>query len=170
MVHVWSRLEPNYYVLSHTEALKWSGRFFRRSCLSSLLTYISLLWRLSGISEICRFIGWFHKHWKWRVGNRENPVFDWMNLIRTKFCFVRRLNLYWNNKQLRVKQNILWIKGITSPDVNRFRVKIMTYYLIIIRLSSLRLDSGVYTLRVMRYVCAVKFARRLDVTLEFNWI
>ena len=39
---------------------------------------------------------------------------------------------------------------------------------IIITLASLRPDSGDYTLRVMQKVCAVKFARRLDVTLEFN--
>ena len=38
----------------------------------------------------------------------------------------------------------------------------------IITLASLRPDSGVYTLRVMQYVCAVKFARRLDVNLEIN--
>ena len=40
---------------------------FRRNCLSSLLTYISALWRLSGISENRRSIGWFYKQWKWRV-------------------------------------------------------------------------------------------------------
>jgi len=58
---------------------------------------------------------------------------------------------------------------ITSPDVNRFLViTSLTYYPITIRLASQRPDSGVYTLRVMKYVCAVKFARRLDVTLEFN--
>ena len=56
---------------------------------------------------------------------------------------------YWNNKQLRVKQNMLWIKWITSPYVNRFIVKSMTYYPIIIRLASLRPDSGVYTSRVI---------------------
>ena len=52
--------------------------------------------------------------------------------------------LYWNNKQLRVKQNILWIKWITFPDVNRFIVKSLTYYLTIIRLASLRPDFSLW--------------------------
>jgi len=43
------------------------------------------------------------------------------------------------------------------------------YYPIIIKLASLRPDSGVYTLRVMKSVCAVKFSRSLDVTLPFPW-
>jgi len=83
-------------------------------------------------------------------GNRENPVFDWINLIHAKNkghtivmhdCVLRKcasfVDLifgvllskvffsYLNNKLLRVKQNILWIKWITSPDVNRFIVKIV---------------------------------------------
>ena len=71
----------------------------------------------------------------------------------TKFCFVHRLNfgvllskvfLYWNNKQLRVKQNILWIKWITSPDVNRIIVKSLTYCPTIIRLASLRPDFSLW--------------------------
>jgi len=37
----------------------------------------------------------------------------------------------------------------TSPDVNRFIVKSLTCYPIIIRLASLRPDAGVYTLRVI---------------------
>ena len=96
--------------------------------------------------------------------NREQPVFDWMNLIRTKkghtivrsyirkflgYCFLKFL-LYWNNKQLHVKQNILWVKLITSPDVNRLIVKSLTCFPIVVRLTSLRPDSGVYTLWVMK--------------------
>ena len=45
--------------------------------------------------------------------------------------------------------------------------KNMTYYPIIIRLASLHPDSGVYTLS-HEISWAVKFARRLDVTMEFN--
>jgi len=44
--------------------------------------------------------------------------------------------------------------------------KNLKYYPIIIRLASLRPDSGVYTLS--HEIRAVKFARRLDVTMEFN--
>jgi len=36
-----------------------------------------------------------------------------------------------------------------SPDVNRFIVKSLTYYPIIIRLTSFRPESEVYTLRVI---------------------
>ena len=48
--------------------------------------------------------------------------------------------------------------------------KSLKYFPIIIRLASLLPDSGDYTLRVMKKVFAVKFARGLDVTLEFNCI
>jgi len=108
--------------------------FFRRSWKRWILTYIFVEWRLSGISAIRRFIGWFRKHWKWRVGNQEKIPFSigWTWYARkvkatllkckcfTKFCFVRRLFfgvllsgvfLYQNNIQLRVKQNILWISN-----------------------------------------------------------
>ena len=110
---------------------------FQRSCLISHLTYISVWWRLSGISAIRHSIGWFHKHWKWRVGKQEKiPFFiewtwyAWKNkghtivlqvfyeiLLRSYikflgYCFLKCF-WYWNNKQLRVKQNILWIKWIT---------------------------------------------------------
>jgi len=40
---------------------------------------------------------------------------------------------------------MLCIKLITSPDVNRFKVKSLTYFPIIIRFVSLRPDFGVYT-------------------------
>ena len=150
----------------------WVGHvaFFRRSCLSSLLAYISVKWRLSGISEICRFIG-FHKDWKWRVGKQRKSRSRLNEPIKRKLkrlhhcnaCVLRNFAsfvnfifevllsnvfLYWNNKQLRVKQNILWIKWITSSDVNRFIVKGVKYYPIIIRLASQTLgpDSRVYNL------------------------
>ena len=96
----------------------------------------------------------------------------------TKVCFVRKLFfgvllsrvfLYCNNIQLRVKQNILWIKWITSSGVNRFIVKSLTYYPIIIRFASLLLNSGIYTLsHEIGLFC--KICKRSDVTLEFNWI
>jgi len=55
--------------------------------------------------------------------------------------------------------------------VSRFKPvyskKNLTYYPIIIRLASLRPDSGVYILSY-EISWAVKFARRLYVTMEFN--
>jgi len=51
--------------------------------------------------------------------------------------------------------------------VNRSIVKSLTYYPINNRLASLRPDSGVNTLRVMKSVCAVKFSKSLDITLSF---
>jgi len=70
-------------------------------------------------------------------GNRENPVFDWMNLIRAK-----------KNKGHTIVMHV--------------------FYEILLR-SSLRPDSGVYTLRVMKSVCAVKFSKSLNITLPFLW-
>jgi len=76
---------------------------------------------------------------------------------------------YWNSIQLRVKENILWIKWITTSFVNRIRVKSLTYCPIIIRFASLCLNSGVYTLSHEIGLCC-KICRRSDVALEFNWI
>jgi len=101
---LWPKIKK--YHFSMCSKIFWVWPFFRRSCLSSLLTYISVLWRLSGISEIRRSIGWFHKHWKWRVGKQRKSRFrldepETRETIKatllycmcfTKFCFVRRLN------------------------------------------------------------------------------
>ena len=100
--HWWTASIKPRLLFSHSGLVSWGLPFLQ--FIISLLTYISVKWRLSGISAIRRSIGWFHKHCKWCVG----------------------------------KQNVLWIKWITSPAVNWFIVKSLTYYSIIITLASLR--------------------------------
>jgi len=96
----------------------------------------------------------FSIRWTWYARKNKGHtivmhVFYEMLLRLIKFfgycyqkCFyIETINSYVPNKIL-----YLWIKWITSPDVNRFIVKSLTYYPTIIRLASLRPDSGVYTL------------------------
>jgi len=143
---------------------------FRRSCLSSLLTYIFCImtavwdfrnppfyWMISlalklTCGETEKILFSIGRTWYARKNKGHTIVMHVFNEVLRRswikclgYCFLKCI-LYWNNKQLRVKQNILWIKWITYSNVNRFIVKRVTYYPIIIWLASLRQDSGVYTL------------------------
>jgi len=89
-------------------------------------------------------IGWT---WFVRKNKGHTIVRNFASFVDLIFgILLSKVFLYWNNNQLRVKQNILWIKWIMTLYVNRFIVKIPTYYPMYIRLASLRPDSGVYTL------------------------
>ena len=46
---------------------------------------------MSGISAIRRSIGWFHKHWKWRVGKLKKIPFSigWTWYSRQNACVLR---------------------------------------------------------------------------------
>jgi len=65
------------FIIGHTIWSILRGRytiFFRRSYLSSLLTYISVF----------RFIGWFYKHWQWRVGKQKKSSLRFNEHTREK--------------------------------------------------------------------------------------
>ena len=71
-----------------------------------------------------------------------------------RYCFLKCFYF----ETINSTQNILWIRWITYPDVNRFIVKSLTYYPKIIRLASLRPDFSLccYLVSGLEHVLCVQ--------------